>query len=743
MRKILILLLVLISFVLFTGCTNKSETIKICDMNAYCRLSDSGDQCERTYAFNYYLHDSDESLEPEECRIPWTTMKKCCIPSEWKEKAACPVEWDTELVCREGVGNFPFSCGVEEYACFYDGDPKCCPLSGWGWTPQCPEEWDTDEICSDGVQSFPFGCPYEEYKCFEGGKPMCCHATEWIDDNQCPKEWLDEEYCREGSEDYPFGCLPIEYTCFDDETPQCCFINEDHYCETVFESSCGLNFFVDCYWDKNLEKCVSNEKIIEENKDIQYSDANGMITDVIMGVWYDDMGVLLNSIALIIANLETARVHLLVGKPFGSEGDNVNVQKDVSNYIELMKLLKIYGADNELKVYEMSFGGEAWLRNHFTVQMTFASNDERIQSNIYYAPSNPDPLPYVVMDTIEESIGEGFSFQQSDFLLAGGNVIQSKNHAFLNNLEIFPNQFFYSFTDEQYDLNNRIDAGELDMERKDLVSESDIEYAEKMLSTLNGYYNKEIGIIDYNEFYPYIYHAPSHIDMRMQYIGNNRFIVGDIKIAKEIVDEVQNTNPKLLIEWEDYIYSAYGIELNDNLKGKYIVTLANEAIKWQDESDKITEQIEQLGYSVFRVPYLPSSREVMKKGYQEKSPQFVYVNGLIMFDENPNDDKTFTPRVLMPTFDFEPLDTKATEVYKSLGFDVREIPSVAWSLNGGAVYCLTQDIGRDISPSEDMIDLYESSKPIDKVLINAQINRLNDIETRFITSSVLSSVALS
>lgn len=426
-------------------------------------------------------------------------------------------------------------------------------------------------------------------------------------------------------------------------------------CNNAGVDECGKNAYVDCFWHASEHRCTDYENMFVNETTYSFSDANGIITDLVMALWDGESRYMANTQALIISNLETARIHL-----FAMGGEN-NV-----NYPILMELLSKYGADNEIILYDATSKIRPWTRDPWIRMITYdgAENDYE-HTTLWFNHENKTSKDKEIAETLEKKYSSIiFKPLPLSLELPGGNAIVSDQHILIGDSILRKNP---SLSEDQI-----IDELNQSFKRDDLVIIKDAEAL---------YY---------------------HLDIRAQYVGKHRFVVGDISLANEILTEVQNTNPELLLERENAIERMYDITLPaDN----YLLSVASEAMKYDSEVDNIAVQLTRLGYNVFRVPYLPPLSQVSEL-LEERTPAFIYTNGLVMVDENLHDGKTFKSRVLMPTFDFEPMDSFAKGVYESLGFDVRKISSVWVSALDGSVHCLTNDIIRDIAPSDDLIRLY-------------------------------------
>ncbi|MBU0757033.1 MAG: hypothetical protein KKF44_03130 [Nanoarchaeota archaeon] len=440
-------------------------------------------------------------------------------------------------------------------------------------------------------------------------------------------------------------------------------------CNEADAANCGIKEFSGCFWNLGLSACTEF--------DLQFTEANGIITELVFS--FHDMYSegWMNVLALIAVNIPTARIHVMAN---GGESN--------SHIPELERLLDYYGAKNEIIIYSIPLVYNEkedgylrisrWPRDHFMRYLVYdATTYKHIKTkticnpkNRYYSCSATLPLlnQYLMSEKID------IEYLPTDIINPGGNILFTNRHAVVGE---------YVYVDNEGYSESIIEAFSTMFEDKDIEILSDV---------------------------PDLF---KHIDVKAAYVGHNRFVVGDIEMAVRIINE--DTDPKEIEEWEDRMKEEYRLF-------PFIQTLTELSMEYDVNLDDFANDIAALGYKVIRIPYLPNLYN-LENEQNIRTPGLIYPNVIVMVDEeNPIDDPTFKPRVLMPTYGLKSLDEAAKRVYENLGFEVREIPSVLPSIYNGAIHCLTNDIVRDISPSQDLINKYSQQAP-DPALIQQQLEK--------------------
>ncbi|MFN4220347.1 MAG: hypothetical protein ACK4GJ_05455 [bacterium] len=171
-----------------------------------------------------------------------------------------------------------------------------------------------------------------------------------------------------------------------------------------------------------------------------------------------------------------------------------------------------------------------------------------------------------------------------------------------------------------------------------------------------------------------------HIDVGVAPIDDNTLLVGDIKLALDIIKELSDEERKKLEK-----------DLNESSKPigqfslSYLENLQYEEI--QANFNSIAKQYEKLGYRVIRIPYIP--------GKLDKYPYYPYITYTNSLIETFTDEKGKPiRRVFMPSY-HELLDRYAEEIYKKEGFEVIKLPSAHLTALAGAIWCNTQVLKRE------------------------------------------------
>jgi len=222
----------------------------------------------------------------------------------------------------------------------------------------------------------------------------------------------------------------------------------------------------------------------------------------------------------------------------------------------------------------------------------------------------------------------------SDLDFDGGNIVSNDGNVFIG----------YSLIEE----NNRLGLDE-----------------QKIIQKLEGMFGKNVVIIGSKD-----HRAPfAHIDMYLTPIGKKTLLLGDSKLAVDLLLKTDN------FSMLDSLIFKKQIELNlsEDISGAL---------------ERAKDKLENQGFRVIRIPYfgVTHSTQIL----HGKFANFITYNNVLI------EEKGKEKIVYLPVYGIESLDKKAIEIYESLGFKVREVEvGMGITKFGGSIRCLSKIVERN------------------------------------------------
>lgn len=188
---------------------------------------------------------------------------------------------------------------------------------------------------------------------------------------------------------------------------------------------------------------------------------------------------------------------------------------------------------------------------------------------------------------------------------------------------------------------------------------------QEIIQKLEGMFGKNVVIIGDKD-----HRAPfDHVDMYLTPIGKKTLLLGDSKLA---VDLLLETDDSLILD-PPIFKKQIELNLSENISG------ALEMVK-----DKLENQ----GFRVIRIPYfgVTYSTQIL----HGKFARFITYNNVLI------EEKGKEKIVYLPIYGIESLDKKAIEIYESLGFKVKEVEiGMGITKFGGSIRCLSKIVERN------------------------------------------------
>jgi len=188
---------------------------------------------------------------------------------------------------------------------------------------------------------------------------------------------------------------------------------------------------------------------------------------------------------------------------------------------------------------------------------------------------------------------------------------------------------------------------------------------QEIIQRLEKMFGKEVIVIgDKNHRAPF-----AHIDMYLTPIGERTLLLGDSKLAVDLLPKADNSS---IID-SPILKKQIKLNLSEDIFGAL---------------ERVKNQLESRGFQVIRVPYLgvTCSTQIL----HGKWAHFITYNNVLI--EEKGNEKV----VYLPTYGIESIDKKAIEIYESLGFKVKEVEvGLGITKFGGSIRCLSKIIERN------------------------------------------------
>ena len=172
-----------------------------------------------------------------------------------------------------------------------------------------------------------------------------------------------------------------------------------------------------------------------------------------------------------------------------------------------------------------------------------------------------------------------------------------------------------------------------------------------------------------------------HVDMMATPIGDEKFFVGDPRLAIEILEGL---SPEERQRVNNSMTEAACLPPDQDLIGKLIAQ--NEGTENCQNYDNVATELSS-DYGVTRLPVMMGQR------YGHELPYLTY-NNCIMEDYT-GEDGARVRKVYLPQYGCEPLDKLAREAYRQEGFEVVPLDMAAITVLAGAIRCSSYAISRD------------------------------------------------
>ncbi|MCD6451531.1 MAG: hypothetical protein J7L64_04110 [Acidobacteria bacterium] len=192
-----------------------------------------------------------------------------------------------------------------------------------------------------------------------------------------------------------------------------------------------------------------------------------------------------------------------------------------------------------------------------------------------------------------------------------------------------------------------------------------------------------------------VYLGLGHIDER----GKRVIFIADARLGAKVIERmteeerraIERKLPKILAQEGltacDIPVTAEQIAKRFKWDKKKLLDLSlKRALEVAPRLDKAAKRMEELGYRVVRIPYLPNGLCTKR----EYGISFNYSNVLTEVYGNRK-------RVYMPEYGFPQMDDAAAEAYRNCGFEVVRIKgvvtqSLTWAQDNAGIDCLTSEI---------------------------------------------------
>lgn len=199
-----------------------------------------------------------------------------------------------------------------------------------------------------------------------------------------------------------------------------------------------------------------------------------------------------------------------------------------------------------------------------------------------------------------------------------------------------------------------------------------------------------------------------HIDMMLTPLGERRLMLADPAWGATLAQRALERQPDTVVEFERRSEQGFfghssidgvSVGAGEIVRAPEIVGTTRLAIgasrALAAQLDTLAVELENLGFSVYRVPYLarePRLPQALAPGEsipgQPGYPQLTYNNVLLESVDGIS-------RVYLPEYGFATLDEAAREAWRARGYEVVPIPGFTTSaMYGGALRCSTKVLAR-------------------------------------------------